>query len=237
MNQIALLELQIIDSEIDRLNSELTGLEERRVLEAKLKEIESLEKLDSHQAQLWKTEKAQEKKVEDSIKDLTAKIEREEKRLYGGGIQSPKELVGIEQELASLKPRREADETVWLEKTERLEELSRNRAVLDERLQRVRAEAEAARSVYEARAAEIQDRLTGARSRRDEAVKLVSPDILKLYDRLRHEKMGLAVAQLDGSTCGGCHTELPAQELAQMPDDGTLARCPHCRRILLSGAT
>jgi uncharacterized protein len=236
MNQIALRELQVIDSEIDRLRGELSGLEERLVLEAKLKEIGSLETLDAHQARLWKEEKAQERQVEGSIKALTEKIEREEKRLYAGTIQSPKELVGIEQELASLKPRREADETRWLEKTERLEELSRNRALLDERLQKARAEAEVARSAYERRAAEIEERLDAAGVRREEAVKLISPDTLKLYDRLRHEKMGLAVAQLDGSTCGGCHTELPAQELAKMRGE-TLGRCPHCRRILLSGVS
>ena len=233
MTQIALHELQIIDSHIGRLERELTSLAEKRTLDLKLSELGRLGKISSDKAHLLHEEQAEQKVFEDKISGLTNKVAREEARLYSGKISNPKELKGIEDEVKALKSHRDSDETKLLEIIEAIEELSAEQTKLNEQLQTARAEADLAQAGYERASGDVDAQLRQASGQREEILKAVAPDTLKLYDRLKHEKQGLAVAQLDGSTCGGCHMELPAQELDRVVAEEQVWRCPHCRRILV----
>lgn len=236
MSNIALHELQIIDSHISRLERELGSLAEKRTLDEKLSELGRLGKIASDTVHLLNKEKTEQKAAEDTVGAETEKIEREEGKLYGGKISNPKELKGIENEIKSLKARRDDDETKLLEKIEITDELSTRQAEVNKQVQAVRAEADLAQADYEQAAGKIEAEIRQLNDSREEALKTVSPDELKLYDKLRHEKKGLAVAELDGSTCGGCHMELPAQEFSRIVAEEQVWRCPHCRRILVRRA-
>jgi len=233
MTKIALHELQIIDSHMSRLESELASLAEKRTLDLKLSELGRLGKISSDQAHLLHKEQVEQKALEDTIGVLTDKIGREEVRLYGGKISNPKELKGIEDEVKALKARRDRDETKLLEKIETTEALSDGQIKLNEQLQTARAEADLAQASFERASGDVETQISRSKGQREEILKAVAPDTLKLYDRLRNEKQGLAVAVLAGSTCGGCHVELPAQELDRIVAVEQVWRCPHCRRILV----
>ena len=233
MTKIALHELQIIDSQIDKVKSISESLEEKITLEEKLAEISRLEKVISNLGELISKESKDQKKLEDSTSGYTEKIDREEKKLYAGTIVNPKELKGIENEVRSLKALRDTDETELLEIIEKVEEIDGHLLEHNRQLQAVRAEADLAQASFEKASADIELQLKELGSQRIEVEPLVEPDLLKLYAKLRNEKQGVAVAELNGSTCGGCHTELPAQELERAIAVEQVWRCPHCRRILL----
>ncbi len=233
MTKIALHELQVIDSRMSKLAQELDSLSEKQTLDGKLSEVGRLGKLASDGAETIRQERTKQKELEESIGGLTEKISREEARLYGGRITNPKELKGIEDEVTALKARRDDNETELLEKIEAVDALERESRGVNEALAAARAEADIAQAKYEQASGEIEAQLSRLRAQREETMQAVAPDTLKLYDRLRHEKQGLAVAQLDGSTCGGCHMELPAQELEKIVAEEQVWRCPHCRRILV----
>ena len=233
MTQIALHELQVIDSRINRIEQQRSTLPEKQALDSRLSELGRLGKLASDQGQLLTKEQAAQKTLEHSIAQLTEKITREEGRLYGGRISNPKELKGIEDETKALKAKRDREETSLLERIEVVDELFIKQADVSEHLQAARADADIAQAAFEKVSGEIDEELHNHQKQREEVLKSISPDTLKLYDRLRHEKHGLAVSQLDGSTCGGCHMELPAQELERIVAEEQVWRCPHCRRILV----
>ncbi|HEB12611.1 MAG TPA: hypothetical protein ENI11_02930 [Actinobacteria bacterium] len=233
MTRIALHELQIIDSQIDKVNNHSESLEEKITLDEKMAELSRIGKIISDLSELIANEKKEQRKLEDLTTAYSEKIDREEKKLYAGTITNPKELKGIENEVRSLKGRRDIDETALLEVIEKVEEIDGHLTEHNKQLQVVRADTDLAQAKFEKASAEIAVQLKELGSQREEVEPLVAPDMLKLYDKLRNEKQGLAVTALDGSTCKGCHMELPSQEIERAMAGEHVWRCPHCRRILL----
>ena len=70
---------------------------------------------------------------------------------------------------------------------------------------------------------------------RADVVARVGGGILADYERRRAHHGGVAVAQLDGRRCSGCHLDLSTSELEQVraTPPGELADCPQCGRILI----
>jgi predicted nucleic acid-binding Zn-ribbon protein len=65
-----------------------------------------------------------------------------------------------------------------------------------------------------------------------EAVKPVPPELLELYEEIRPNKEGVAVARLGEGICGGCHLRLTEAEQLQASKSDP-PRCIHCLRILV----
>jgi len=69
---------------------------------------------------------------------------------------------------------------------------------------------------------------------RDEIISGLSANIVKLYDRIRGRRAGVAVAQLDNSgTCGGCQIQLRPQQTLEVRKLESVVQCPQCLRILV----
>lgn len=84
--------------------------------------------------------------------------------------------------------------------------------------------------------AAIDDDLAGLAARRDEAREEVDASLRSRYDRLRDHHV-VAVADLVGRQCSGCHLELSAAEVDDVKDEaaaaGGVATCPQCGRMLV----
>lgn len=76
--------------------------------------------------------------------------------------------------------------------------------------------------------AEIED----TRRLRDEAVAAIDEELNTLYDRLMKKKNGVAVAQVQGGQCGGCHVRLIPATLIKVQTGSEIAQCENCSRIL-----
>lgn len=233
MTQFALHELQVIDSQIGRLEQERADLDEKKLLDARLGEVSGLGKELADINSRLRGLLLEQKLIDGNISTQSDKIAREEARLYGGKIGNPKELKGIEEEVRALKKKLDAEESTAIENIELTEALTLKQSELTVELQQTRALADTAQAAYERVLGGFDERLNDLRRQREEALKVVPPESLKLYDRLRHEKLGLAVVTINGSTCNGCHMELPAQDVDRGADGEQLWRCPHCRRILV----
>ena len=66
--------------------------------------------------------------------------------------------------------------------------------------------------------------------RKDELRGQINNDTLAKYDRL--SKLGLAVVELNGSMCLGCHMSIPAGDLNRMFKNESTPACPNCGRFL-----
>ncbi|MCX6877356.1 MAG: C4-type zinc ribbon domain-containing protein [Verrucomicrobia bacterium] len=58
---------------------------------------------------------------------------------------------------------------------------------------------------------------------------------LTLYERLMRTKVGLAVAPMAESRCGGCHIKLIASTVIKAQADQEITQCENCGRILCAG--
>lgn len=233
--QLALLDLQELDSRADQLRHQRQSLPE-------LKEIAALTvqrtELDNRRrdAQISVDDlTAEQAKVDADVEQVKARRKRDQDRMDQGLITNPKDLERMQGELESLQRRITSLEDDELEVMARLEDaqgdldaLTGQVGELDDRLAALTATADQ-------RTAELGSELEATEAQRVPAAEAVPDDLLALYERLRASKGGVGVGALRARQCGGCQLSLDPSELAAIraaaPDE--VIRHEECQRILV----
>jgi predicted nucleic acid-binding Zn-ribbon protein len=218
-----LLDLQAEDSEIRRLIERKASLPEARRLaevNAGLAELESDLAMAVKQRDEIDREQA---RLEDEMSLLDGKIEKEEGRLFSGSVANPRELGALQAEVGMLKRQKSGLEDELLEVMVQKEGATETVARLTSERDGAAAEATRLTAGVNELTAELDGHLVTHNSNR-----------LRLYDRLREQKNGVGAAALEGGTCQGCHTKLPAKEVERVRGERGLQRCDNCRRILVA---
>jgi uncharacterized protein len=229
-----LKEVQEFDTKILGLEREIEGLADTHrlgELRAGLEEAEAA--LAAREAELDDI-KLRQLKLDGELDLLSQKIEKEEARMMSGTIMNPKELQSIQQEIFSLRKKRDEMETEDLEEMEAIDAL---RAALKEAGEAVeeatRGEAEAKRT-YDAELAEKQSEVARLEVERDELKAGLEEDTIAAYEKLLATKDGLAVVQIvQGRSCGGCHIEFSRTQIDRFQHEEGVFRCEYCRRMLV----
>lgn len=233
--QARLLDLQELDTELQRLDHRTRTLPE--VAEAdRLKErVEQLEtELITAQTRVSDVAR-QQRKAESDVDQVRTRADRNTKRLELGQITNAKELQNLQSEIASLGRRQAELEEIVLEVMELAEEL-------DAEVVRLTTEREESVAKYtevvarrDTAVAGIQWDRTRLTQDRERVVAEIPADLLTLYDKLRGQYDGVGAAPLRYGRCGGCKLALSTVELNEIRDEVTdeVARCENCRRILI----
>ncbi len=231
----ALLEVQARDLVVDQLRHRRESLAERRSLREVTDEIRRADQqLAAIGARAHELERAQ-RRLEDEVTTLGAKRSDSERRLYGGGVQAPRELQALSQEVEALARRTRALEDELLELMEAAEPVAAEAAALEARRSELDGEAVRLAVVVTEREAEIDGLLAAEAAARAEASAGISSELLATYEQLRRRLDGVGVARLEGGRCTGCHLALPAVELdaVRRAPSGTVVRHEECGRILV----
>ena len=228
-----LVALQALDSGLDQLGHRRARLAEREVLAAAEADRDAAARrvaaAEARRAELQASIEAAEA---DGVA-LTRQRERLEAQLKT--VIAPREAEALMSELATIATRRDALDDAELEQ---LEEESR----LDEELaaghraapglhEAVASAASALASAEELIGTEVAELSTA----RDELAARLDAAVLADYESRRRHYGGVAVGQLDGRRCGGCHLDLSMSEFEQVraTPPGEIADCPQCGRILV----
>jgi len=230
-----LLVLQDHDAAIDRLKHRLATLPERAALSANEAAQSQLAARVAETAARRDEAARVERRVEDELASVEAKIVDVEKKLYSGSVSAPRELQAMQADVESLNRHKSSLEDgvlLAMEARDPLDDamkaLDAEQGALDEDAQRLLA------AIAEA-SADLEAELATEEAARATAAAPLPPDLLAHYDQLRTKLGGIAVARLVGATCAGCHLSLPAQEIDRikhLPPDA-LAHCDQCGRILV----
>ncbi len=236
--QLKLLDLQSLDSSVDRLavrRRTLPELTELDQLAAKLRELAN--ELDAAQTAKKDTTRAQ-ARLEGEVDTLRARAERDQSRLDSGAISSPRELENLQSEIVSLNRRRDALEDELLE----LMEAAETAAARVDELNAQREQAEAARAAAAGRRdaafEEIDAETEREKSARAERAGELPAELLALYEKIRASSGGVGAARLYRRRCEGCHLELSGSDLSDVASaaPSQVIRCEECRRILVRTA-
>ncbi|MDT7550811.1 MAG: uncharacterized protein QOE84_3205 [Actinomycetota bacterium] len=236
--QLRLLELQALDSGLDRLAH-------RRKTLPELAEIERLEGLvealrdDTVRAQTEVSDLAREqKKFEDEIEQVRTRRTRDESHLNSGAVTNAKQLEELQHEVATLNRRQSDLEDGELEVMERAETAQ---ATLDrltgesDRLLAARDEAAIARDKA---FGEIDDEIARTTAERASMAATFPADLLALYEKLRADHGGVGAGAIARGACGGCRLDLMQNEKADIRaaavDD--VLRHEECGRIMVRTA-
>jgi len=236
--QLRLLDLQSLDSTLDRLAHKRKTLPEITEI-AKLDGLLDTVRGDVVLAETAVSDLQRElDKAESDIEQVRARKERDEKHLNSGAVTQPKQLEELQHEVATLTKRQSDLEDAELEVMERMEEAQRT---LDQ-LVAARTENETARGIMvdrrEAGFLEIDAEGETARKERDVVAAEITPDLLALYEKIRAAEGGIGAAAIARGRCEGCHLDLMNNEKSEYrnaPTDEVL-RHESCSRIVVRTA-
>jgi predicted nucleic acid-binding Zn-ribbon protein len=223
-----LARLQALDSQIDERE------EKKRELPRKLIPfIEEVERM---------VQKLQEAKEE--LEDLKKKRRHEERELEAREIElkkyqrqlyevkDNKAYAALEEEIALTKEKNEAAEEEILKFLEIEEGRTKGIKEIEEGLRKEKKELSKEEEKAKQETEVLNQEIAKINISRQEIAKRVSPSSLSRYEKLRQGKGGLAIVPLEGSSCGGCHMNLPPQIVSEVKKGNRFVTCENCNRIL-----
>jgi uncharacterized protein len=228
-----LLEIQELDTAIDRLLARTEALERGEDAAAALAEANEAERLMGELRLRLDELSRDQMRFEHEIDSMSQKAAAEERRLYDGSVANARELDSITHEVDNLKKRRSDREDELLALMEVREELEGQERAAGERSEALRARVEEVGSV----AADELERLRIELKERSEArtalAETIDAEFLELYEELRPQKKGIAAVALIDGVCQGCHEQLSSVYVDRLKRVEGPKRCEHCRRILV----
>jgi predicted nucleic acid-binding Zn-ribbon protein len=230
---LTLLQLQRVDSTIDRLQARLAHLPEQAALDALEAKAQELDAQIAERQAVFDDVSTRQRRLDFEVDTLVQKIKAESGRLYSGIVNNAKELQDISREVEALKRRKSVLEDNDLEVMEERDGVEKELEALTNERSSLAAEIERGRLSRDQAAAETGLQLTSAEAERQRWVPRVDPQLLKVYDTIRASKGGVGAAAMVDGTCQGCHMRLPAQEAERVRTTGGLVRCDECQRILV----
>jgi predicted nucleic acid-binding Zn-ribbon protein len=230
---LRLLDLQSLDTAIDRLNARRAALEGEGELGAARAEAERAEQEFGELRLQLDTFDRDGSKLEHEIDSLTQKAADEESRLFGGAVANAKELESIRREVDNLRKRKAEREDELLVVLERREEVERRAKEAEVRAEDRRIAVDTVAGDASRELSQIAADLTAKQADRARLAAGFDPELLELYDDLRKQKKGVGVAALVDGVCQGCHEKLSAVELDRVKHTEDVPRCEYCRRILV----
>ena len=175
------------------------------------------------------------KKFEDELAGVEAKVAEMNGRMYSGEVTIPRELQAMQADIDSLRRRCSALEDDVLEAMTEREPLDEQVAALltargghDDGGGKLRV------AIAEAQTS-IDKELADVEAARADAAAAVPADLARRYEQLRAKLGGVGAARLVNGRCTGCHLTLPATEIDRIkrePPD-SLITCDQCGRILV----
>ncbi len=226
-NMKTILDIQELDMKMFRL---------MRVKRERLREIEQIESLRKElRGQLVEKEKdledmaKQVQNYENKIQEVTAKIKKLESQQ--ASIKKVEEFNAITQEMTGFERER-------MNLEQRVSDLVDKRVAEEELLQKVRDSLQASEASSLSLEQEIQDSIklinkegSGLQKERELLAKGAESEILRIYERLLHNKKDRVIVPIENRTCSGCHISLTAQHENIVRKGENLVFCEHCSRI------
>jgi uncharacterized protein len=226
----ALINLQRVDSEIDRILTirgelplEVEDLEDEVLgLQTRIRKIE--EELEAIDQEVIDRKNAQ----KDAQTAINAYKEKQ------SNVRNNREYESLSKEIEFQELEIQLHEKKTKEALFRVDQKKESLAETKERLDIRSQDLEIKKKELEAIIAETQKDEEKLRKDSDKAKTSIDEPLLIAYDRLRiNSKNGLAVVPIDRDACGGCFNRIPPQRQLDIMQRKKIIVCEHCGRILV----
>ena len=230
-----LLQIQDRDKAIAALRHQKSNLPERQEIADLLEALSTLQKKKDFVSKELISKEDDQQRLEDEVNAIEERVSEQEANLYSGEVSAIKDLQAIQGDIAGLQERKRLVEDqiiVVMEQIEPLKTLFDQLEIEEKTNSEQQAELEAALLRKEQ---SIEKQIEDVEAERSELALDTSPALLEIYEKIRKQSGNIAVAQLNGMTCKGCHLDLPAVEvdrLKKLPPD-ELVNCEECGCILV----
>jgi predicted nucleic acid-binding Zn-ribbon protein len=230
MNKVKqLYELQEVDLEIQRKTEALAQVRSQLGKDDDLVAARSAyDMTKKHLADL----EHQQKTEEWELSELGAKIAVVEKKLFGGSLKNPKELMAFQQDLDILKTQRGEREDKLLVLMMDVESSQQDVNLKKSDFERIEREWNENQQKLSQEKAKLETELADLEQKRNLLAGQIDSDSLSLYEEVRRVKQGQAVAKVMQGRCQGCRISLPVSDQQRARMGQELVQCSNCGRIL-----
>ncbi|MEZ0396174.1 MAG: C4-type zinc ribbon domain-containing protein [Anaerolineales bacterium] len=224
-----LYRLQQTDSQIDRVRARLQAVQDLLENDQAIRQQaedhrRAKERLHTCQADVRQAEAA--------VQEQRIKVEQTEAALYAGKIHNPKELQDLQNDVAALKRRLTALEERQLEAMLALEQAEQDFAAAEQTWQTAQAEWSQKTGSLRDEQTTLQKEFEKLTTERAGIVQTLSQEYLLLYEQLRSERRGVAIAGIADNACEACGAQLTPAQAQAVRLAAQIIRCPSCGRIL-----
>ena len=167
------------------------------------------------------------------VEDVTAKAKTMEDKLYSGQVRNSKELLGMQKDLETLKAKQRQLEDKVLDIMSQAEESASRLASREGELAGEMHLWQESQGRLRAEQAELELALAELEERRSRLRSQINSAHLSIYDRLRPDKLGQAVARVEQGMCLGCRISLPMSIVQRVRLGDEIVQCSSCNRILV----
>jgi predicted nucleic acid-binding Zn-ribbon protein len=226
-----LLELQHIDTQFDHNHDRLVEIE--LILSNDTEIILAKSQLDLAFEDLKITSNSL-REAEFKVQEQRRKIKQTDSKLYGGAIKNPKELQDLQNESNSLKRFLSVLEdrqlTLMLEVDDKKDLVADAQAVYDQALDN----AKRIHTDLSAEKIEINNTNERLKAERQRIITSILPEDMVIYERLRKQRLGVAVSEVKDRACSACGATLTAALAQSARFPSQITYCETCGRILCS---
>jgi len=228
---IDLVELQAIENTVSARYTEIEKVKSSPGLhEAENNLAASRQRSEEKNSQFYELD-VKRKKLEDMAGTHEEKIKSNEKKLFSGTINDPKELSNYQEEIQMLKNSNSKLEDEILEIMEEqdmanpgIEALKEEMVELDSIVLRIRSEMDEKLEV-------LKHNIEGLKKRKEDVIARIPGDYLKKYNDLKTKKGGIAVSVIKNNFCNVCNMEIPSIDTERFVDSDQVYKCPICGRM------
>jgi predicted nucleic acid-binding Zn-ribbon protein len=218
-----------IDAERERIATIEASLHDRS-------EYEAARRRHQEAAQPLRQLEADQKDLELRAGSARGQLTEVEGKLYGGRVSSPRELDDLQKRGADLRRQISTNDERLLAVMEQLEQATAAAGEADANLRQVVAARKTLETDLLAERKSLVASVRQLQAERDQLRDETDATSLRLYDRLRSTRGGLAVAEVKQRTCQGCRVSLTAAYEQRLRHGDALVTCQSCGRILFLSA-
>jgi hypothetical protein len=223
-----LLSLQQIDDRLSTLASDIAATE------ASIRGDPELDRLRAAEAaaqEEHRTRGAGARLAELDAASLQTRIRELDRRLYGGTVRNPAELMEMQRELETLRARLSTAEDDALEQMEQVDQSLAHLQDVSARVAVRESKRHESMEPLHARLASLTAERDVLKAERDALRAETDPSDLSLYARIAVHRRP-AVTGLAGEFCAGCHMPVSNEERRAVRTGTGLTQCANCDRIL-----
>lgn len=228
---LGLYRLGEVDKHIDRVRTRLDNIQKTLDDDAEMKSARQL--YESANGDYLQAQHGL-KNAELDVDNLRIKIEQAEASLYSGSIKNPKELQDLQKDVASLKKHLATLEERQLESMLLSETATTNLEKAKNDLDLVQARLGNDHKKLIEEQTDLIRQMESLGQEREAALAPIESPLLTVYEDLRKQKRGVAVAEVDDGACAACGTTINAALQQTARSQKQLAHCPSCGRILFA---
>ena len=162
---------------------------------------------------------------------LQSRIRELDRRLYGGTVRNPAELIEMQRELETMRSKLSTAEDDALERMEQVDQSQANLQAASALVAAREEQRSGAMAPLRARLESLTAERDVLNAERDSLRADTDPGDLSLYARIAAHRRP-AVTGLAGEFCAGCHMPVSNEERRAVRTGTGLTQCANCDRIL-----